>query len=835
MPAASLVFEGDIQFVESEELPLHIVYTVIDPISGESLEFDGLQLVYGLNKDSLSTMSGLEPSHLVVPADVPFSVKVNCSVIIGSNPVFRSFVLDDAQKFLLKVGELITFDIRRFSAPYNLGVVENLHRIVESRIVEMETVGFYLAPEMKMTTAAIRRLGEARYLYEDGRYIESFDEAKRSYLTLKQTDAGLARSYGDAALSGYILITFIAFSSTAIAFLLLDRNMTQLIGSFSVYAVTLTALYLSYPGSQMIPPELFIGSAAISILSSLIVTTLLPRFLRGRGSDGQLPVRNILIPIFSIAKRNLKRRRLRFILTLSSITILVISFVALTSLSEGYGLIVTRISRDTRTTGVLLRASSYTEAELVFISRADLESGWLERQPESRAVSPKAENLPLPQKVTTLNDQPIFGIIGIDPDVESKIFNLDKILSDGELPKERGILISEALYKELGARIGDFLSLGDTQVKLQGVFNDAAIRSLRDLDGSTYMPLKLVNTSPDGEIPTFSVTPCESSEIIITELSTALTIPRVGFSRVNIAVEDGIDVNIFAERLALERGYKAWSSSVRGVFFARMGSYIEGKGLQLIVPWSIVVLNVVATMLNSMYERRREIHILSSVGLNPVQLSAIFIAEASILGLIAGGIGYLGGLGVYRVMTFLQLALDVHQKVSAIWSLGAIGIAMTAVLIGALASMKGSVVITPSLNRRWTMEERQSEYTKTWEIFIPVRLLPDEVEDFIEFVVHKLKNHEKDQIRRTSSIRISSEASGALKRIDFIYKAAQSMVGRFYAKNALLFEKLSEDEVKVKLKSNGDRVSVYATGTLVRMITMEWSTERNRHVASKGS
>jgi hypothetical protein len=182
--------------------------------------------------------------------------------------------------------------------------------------------------------------------------------------------------------------------------------------------------------------------------------------------------------------------------------------------------------------------------------------------------------------------------------------------------------------------------------------------------------------------------------------------PLVGVTRVDVIVREGTDVSSFAERLALERGYWVWSISGGAVHFVRLGEYLEGKGLPLVIPWIIVVLNVIVTMLNSMYERKEDILILSSVGVNPAQISAVFVSEAMIYGLIGGGVGYLAGLSLYRAMALLDITLGVHQKISAFWSLAAMGISMTAVLIGALVSLRGSVVITPSLDRGrpWTAE-----------------------------------------------------------------------------------------------------------------------------------
>ncbi len=831
--AASLVINGDIQFVVSEKLPLSVHYHVIDPISEETIDVGGLSLQYGSNDDIRSIILDLAPSHLIIPSGIPFKVGVNCSILVGSSFTLAYFEVDEPDHLQLERGERAVLDVRKYSVPFNLGVVEKLHEVVESRMDEMESVGFYLATSRRADASAVGRLSEAKYLYDEKKYVESFDAARRSYLTLKQTQTNLARMYSDAVLSVHTLTFFLAFASAAITFLILNRESLKLLGSPIMYAATLLVLYTTYPGSVMIPLSLFLRSAALAFLISLMVVAILPRFLKARGRGGHLPVRNILVPIFSMAKRSIRRRRLRFALTLTSITLLVVSFVTLTSFSEGYGLIIRRVSsKSSPIRGVLLRASSWTEEEQIFIPEREIASAWLERQPESVVVAPKAANFPFQMPITTLNGKPIFGILGIDPAVESTFINLEDILVVGELPDEEGALISVDLAGELGVEVGDYLNLGGNHLLLQGVFEGAKLRSLNDLDGSTYLPNKLVNINPEG-MPDLVVVPCDPNEVVMLRLSTALKVPLVGINRVDISVADGVDVNAFAERLALERGYKTWSSSADGIYFAHLGGYLEGKGLPLIVPWIIVILNVVVTMLNSMYERRREIHILSSVGLNPAQIAAIFLAEASIIGVIAGGIGYLGGLGVYRMMAYLKLALEVHQKVSALWSLASIGIAMTAVLIGALVALKSSIIITPSLMRRWRIEGRQKEAMELREFPIPVKLLPEDVDGFVEFVVSSLRALEDDPVKRTSSIQVSSEDGGAVRRVDFVYKATQSTMGNFYTKNTLFVRSDPErDEIDVSLRSSGEHGWAHTTGTLVRMMAMRWSTLRGRIIAS---
>ena len=83
-----------------------------------------------------------------------------------------------------------------------------------------------------------------------------------------------------------------------------------------------------------------------------------------------------------------------------------------------------------------------------------------------------------------------------------------------------------------------------------------------------------------------------------------------------------------------------------------MGFYYEAKGVaEILIPLTMVGLNVGAVMLNAVYERRREMEVMSVIGLNPVHLAFLFIAETIVIAMVAGGLGYLFGLGFYRIMS----------------------------------------------------------------------------------------------------------------------------------------------------------------------------------------
>ncbi|GAH77531.1 unnamed protein product, partial [marine sediment metagenome] len=231
--------------------------------------------------------------------------------------------------------------------------------------------------------------------------------------------------------------------------------------------------------------------------------------------------RNIIVPIFSLAKRNLIRRRLRFLLTLSSVTVLVMSFVALTSFSMGYGLILHPISKQILAIdGVQImapqgekenRESTFTPLDITAIE-------WLQKQSEVDFISPKAENLPSLMPIVELDRGTIYGVIGIYPSKEAKITGLDEIIVEGRYlqdGEENAILISQDLKKQLDIEVNEALRLGNRMMRVVGIFRDRGLTELKDLDGQPLTPLKLVNLSPPGEPPDIQSSPAEADEIII--------------------------------------------------------------------------------------------------------------------------------------------------------------------------------------------------------------------------------------------------------------------------------------------------------------------------------
>ena len=238
----------------------------------------------------------------------------------------------------------------------------------------------------------------------------------------------------------------------------------------------------------------FLGTAAASISVVFLATFVLARLFP-------------MTIVFSLAKRNIRRRTTRFILTLIPIIVLVMSFVALTSFSSQYGFTSSAVgSAQTGIQGLLVRQhppempSLYPTTEYSNSTFTPFETSvmdWLQSKPNVTLVAPKVENMPTRRPLGSLsspnNKLSIFGIIGILPSAEAQTTGFDKLVVQGRYlndDEQGAILISASAAKTLNVQVGDNLTFNGNlySLKLVGLLDDDALARNKDLDGTPLFP-----------------------------------------------------------------------------------------------------------------------------------------------------------------------------------------------------------------------------------------------------------------------------------------------------------------------------------------------------------
>ena len=153
---------------------------------------------------------------------------------------------------------------------------------------------------------------------------------------------------------------------------------------------------------------------------------------------------------------------------------------------------------------------------------------------------------------------------------------------------------------------------------------------------------------------------------------------------------------------------------------------------------------------------------------------------------------------------------------------------MITVVIGTITALKGSVVITPSLMRKWRFNEGV-QIGKPIEMELPISVTESDIDEFMEYVYGKLKAQDKDEINRTGSLRMQRIESGEsdVREIYFSFKpmGVASSKGSF---NRLVSEQVKGlDTYSLKMASTGTKSWIHETGTMIRLILLRWSTLRD--------
>ncbi len=140
--------------------------------------------------------------------------------------------------------------------------------------------------------------------------------------------------------------------------------------------------------------------------------------------------------------------------------------------------------------------------------------------------------------------------------------------------------------------------------------------------------------------------------------------------------------------------------------FSTIGHQAYQGLANILIPILIAALIVLNTMLGSVYERTKEIGIYSSVGLAPMHIASLFVAESSVYAVIGAITGYLAGQVVAKVLTVAGLMSGLNLNYSSMSAVGATVLVMLIVLLSTLypASVAARLAV-PDVERTWKMPE----------------------------------------------------------------------------------------------------------------------------------
>jgi len=187
---------------------------------------------------------------------------------------------------------------------------------------------------------------------------------------------------------------------------------------------------------------------------------------------------------------------------------------------------------------------------------------------------------------------------------------------------------------------------------------------------------------------------------------------------VSMKLADPKDTPSVAEEVfTLLSDYQVYFAVGREIKLYIRGLQLTVWGLQYqIIPMAVVALALFNIMLGTVHERRREIATYGTVGLSPLHIAFMFLAESAVYALLGGIIGYL--FAFLQGKIFGAFIPGIMLNYSSSWVVISVGAAMAATLISSIYPIiLASRLVTPSLERAWKVPTKPKG--DVWEVPLP--------------------------------------------------------------------------------------------------------------------
>ncbi|MFH1913098.1 MAG: FtsX-like permease family protein [Pseudomonadota bacterium] len=585
--------------------------------------------------------------------------------------------------------------------------------------------------------------------YREQKQWDRFVEASRGSL------AKASRVYGDVdktqkdVLLGvlFYVALFVPFAYCMERLLFSYTDIKKRIVAFlGLLVAIITVVYFVHPAFQLTYSPLVVILAFFILALSLLVSLII--FMRFEREMVELQKRSSHIKLtgispmaafgaaFVLGVGNLKRRPVRTFLTLATLVILTFTIMNFTTVKSVRQKGWANFSGEATYTGLLLKYINWQDVPLEALSAVE------NAFEGSGVVAPRAwydtgltsdkSRAPLIPVFLGEKESPGRGMVGLshrEPDVSglNRILVKGRWFSEGE---RFAVILSERMAGQLGADPDDpalsTVTIWGIPMTLVGVFSDDGLRLNPDLDGEPMTPIVFPNVAAS-QISEVEAEAIEDGQDIVTTESRYQHIPDYetilvpaemllslggGAGRLKgIAVKPGPGETAISGDLGDRFGMLLFRGSSTGTALYYAADAVSYSGMaNIMIPLGIAILIVLNTMIGSVYERKPEIAVYTSVGLAPAHVAFLFIAEALAFAVISVVVGYLLAQGASAVLAGTALWAGMTANYSSTAGVAAMLLVMGVVLVSAIYPAKVAANIAiPDVNRSWTMPKAQGD------------------------------------------------------------------------------------------------------------------------------
>lgn len=470
---------------------------------------------------------------------------------------------------------------------------------------------------------------------------------------------------------------------------------------------------------------------------------------------------SIAVAAFALGVSNMRRRKARTALTCITLVMLTFTVLAFTSIVQNLRFNQVPAPGKPAYSGILMRDPNWNPLQEVAHRQLDDEFG------KARLVAPRGWFLgtqPGEQTFLTLKradrEFGAKGACGLSPE-EAQITHADRALAAG-----RWFQPGDRLSIILPRKIADSLRVTDADVgsakvtfsgfdyTVIGILDQDKFKTVVDLDQEPLTPVDFVQMA---QLQKQGKTDSGSGfqQYLHLDPDVIFFIPyrtmvNLGGDLRSVAIGYGNDdkgvISDLQNNLMKRVDMNLYASSAGEINrFSSIGSN-SSKGFEtIVIPILIAALIVLNTMLGSVFERVKEIHTFSSIGLSPTHIGTLFMAEALVYAILGAVAGYIVGQGVAQAMAGLT-KLHVISDTGLSLNFSSISAVLSTLIIVAVVLLstlypanKASQVATPAIQRTWNVPDPKGD---EWRIRLPFAVTGDQAKGVNGFLAEWFQSYE---------------------------------------------------------------------------------------------
>ncbi|MBW2192157.1 MAG: M28 family peptidase [Deltaproteobacteria bacterium] len=621
-----------------------------------------------------------------------------------------------------------------------LRAARDMWTLLKPRIANLENHGIFNEKIRALQLQGTTAMKQSEMSLEAKQYDRYFENAAKSWALASRVYNQVEKTQKDVLFGVLFYIALFvpfAFCAERLLFSFVDIH-KRIVAFFGILILLIILIYNVHPAFRLAYSPVVVILAFFIMGLSLVVTLIIFfRFeeemvlLQQRAREMKAPEITqwkAFAAAFFLGVSNLRRRRIRTVLTCTTLIILtftIMSFTSVRSLRHHSRIL---FQKNAPYQGFLLKHAGWNDIPpeaLGILSNAFGEMGrvaprvWLETDDRTRATQ-----VPVRHKENVFVAR---GVLGLSHD-EVRVTGLDQILVDGRWFQEgegNVVLLPERMAQSLGVDPGEpqrrTVTLWGVPFEVAGLFSGQGLQERSDLDGEPLTPA-IFPSETFSEMTEVEIDALESGEDVrsfqgryqhlsgdLTVIMPYKTLLALGgrFKGVAVRFESEKPVRTTARDLVDRFGLTLFSGEPAGTFVYHASDTINYSGVpNILIPMIISVLIVLNTMIGSVYERKREIGIYTSVGLAPSHVSFLFIAEAMAFAVLSVVLGYLLAQSAASLFGGTSLWAGITVNYSSLSGIGAMVLVILVVLVSVIYPSKVAAEIAmPDIKRSWTIPE----------------------------------------------------------------------------------------------------------------------------------